>query len=405
MDLLNMCKPIITVLDKIKPFIKKTPLDFHQRLSKLHNCSVYLKREDLQYTRSFKVRGAANKIISLSTKEQQHGVCCVSQGNHSQGVSYICDKLNISCYVFMPTNTPVQKINKLKDFNNTHLVLYGSTFDECLTYGLKYSKDNNLTFIHPYDDIDIIQGQSTVTQEIIDELPNTDIIIYSVGGGGLISGACVYKKMNNLKFEIIGIEPESCPSLTQTLKNKQNTRITEYSTFVDGATVPYMGELTSDICINSDVKCFNVQDGKICVDLIDMYQIDGIITEPAGVLSVSGLDYIENLEGKNVVCVISGGNNDLSRYPLFLEKAQIFKNIRFYFIVKFAQVAGELKRFILNVLQENDDIIRFEYLKKNNTSYGNVLICIETFNFDQLISNMNKHHFKFEITNSNLFYS
>lgn len=363
--------------------IDQTPLQYHEQLSKKYDCNLYIKREDLHPVRSFKIRGALYKILQLNDTEKQRGIVCASAGNHAQGVAFSCNKLDIDCDIFLPKCTPLQKINRIKHFNpNCSLHITGNTFDECLQESLLFSDTHNKTFIHPYNDRDVIKGQGTIMTEIISNLPDINVIIAPIGGGGLISGLVTVNSENKNKINIIGVEPEQCPSMKESIYNKQITTIDNTDTFVDGATVNTIGDITFDICKDKLKNIITVNNGQICEQMIDFYQNDGIVTEPAGIMSITSLQHInpEILKDKNVVCILSGGNNDIMRYPEILNKMLIHQNKRHYYIIKFSQRPGQLKEFIINILGETDDIIRFEYLKKGNNNFANIFIGIEVLN-------------------------
>jgi threonine dehydratase len=384
---------------KINKYILKTPLQYSDRLSKIYNCNVYLKREDLQKTRSFKIRGALNKILNLQNKKT--GIVCASAGNHAQGVGFASDIFNLNCDIFIPKNTPLQKVNSIKKYN-CNLHKHGLFFSETLEKAKKFSFENNKQFIHPYDDLDIINGQGTVGLEIFEDI-NPDIILCPIGGGGLISGLILssYGK----KTEIIGVEPLGCSNMYQSLKENSIVKLTDYDQFVDGASVESIGVNNFNICNNYLKKVIQINNQKLCYDIVNLYQDDGIISEPAGALSVSGLDYIQNLKGKTVVCIISGGNNDLSRYPEITEYSLQYKNTKFYFLIEFNQIPGQLKYFVSKILSDKDDITRFEYIKKNNRKFGTVLIGIETNDVKNIKNKLHENYIKFdEISENNYLY-
>ena len=366
---------------KTSNIINKTILQKNIRLSKQYNCNIFLKREDLQTVRSFKIRGAYYKIInSIETKHKDLPVVTVSAGNHAQGVSLTCNSLNIKHHIFLPENTPLQKINRIKYFGKKNLTLHlhGHNFDESLAAANTFCEKNESIFVHPFDDPDVIIGQGTVATEIYEDI-KPDIIISPIGGGGLISGVGLYSKSFNKDCEILGVEPENADSMKQSIANNKITTISNLDTFVDGASVKTAGKNTFEICKKVVDDIFIVGNNKLSYNMIDMYQNDGIILEPAGALSISCLDMIdkEKIKGKNVVCILSGGNNDISRYPVIMEKSLFYQDLKHYFIVSFGQRPGELKKFINNILGKHDDITRFEYLKKNNKDFGAVLIGIE----------------------------
>jgi len=393
--------------------INKTMLQKNQRLSDKYNCNIFLKREDLQTVRSFKIRGAYYKIInSIETYNKNLPIVTVSAGNHAQGVSQTCNSLNIKHHIFLPINTPLQKINRIKYFGQNHLTLHlhGNNFDESLEAANSFCLQNESIFVHPFDDYDVIIGQGTIATEIYEEI-KPDIIVCPIGGGGLISGIGLYSKSVDKNCMIFGVEPECADSMKQSILNNKITTISKLDTFVDGASVKTAGKITFEICKEVVDNIFTISNNKVSYHMIDIYQNDGIILEPAGALSISCLDMIdkEKIEGKNVVCILSGGNNDISRYPVIMEKSLFYQNLKHYFIISFGQRPGELKRFINNILGKNDDITRFEYLKKNNKDFGAVLIGIElqeSKDINNIIQKMNDFGFQYtKITDNDLLHT
>ena len=379
---------------------RKTELQLSERLSELYECNVYLKREDLQYVRSFKCRGAYNAILNV--KDEGKTIVCASAGNHAQGVAHACVKLGLDCEIYVPETTPLQKINKIKKFGKDRLKLFvtGKTFDDCLDDAKKMSEGK--IFIHPFDNEDIINGQGTVALEIFEDI-NPDIIICSIGGGGLISGILQYVCESNRECKIIGVEAEKSDAMYLSIKKGEIVPLENIDNFVDGTCVKRVGEKTFEICKRflslEDIKI--VTKGKLCNDMINLYQEDGIIVEPAGVLSISSLSQIHNIKGKNVVCVLSGGNNDVLRYQEIMEHNLIYLKTRHYFVVEFRQKPGELMNYILEVTRYNADIIRFEYIKSNNKSCGSVLIGLDMIDkkVEVVIKKMIELDYKFKKIN------
>lgn len=392
----------INNITKMNNIIKKTPLEFNYRLSKLYNCNVFLKREDLQIVRSFKIRGAYNKIRKL---KNVNSVVCASAGNHAQGVAYVCNELNINSNIFIPNNTPLQKIKKIKQFGNDkcNIHMYGNTFDECLVEAKDFTnklnnKINNNIFIHPFDDLDIIEGQGTILDEIYEKI-NPDIITCGIGGGGLISGLCLNSKVNNRNNLIYGAEAENCASMKISLENNKIIKLENIDTFVDGASVAEIGVNNFNICKNNIKDIYEIDNGLVCQEIVDFYDNEGIILEPAGVLGVTSLKYIPDIYGKTVVCIISGGNNDLTRYPEIMEKYLVYKNLRHYFIIEFYQKPRELKLFVENILNDDDDIIRFEYIKKGNKEKDVALVGLDikkSYDIKTIIHNLKENKFNFK---------
>jgi len=424
---------------RLSNIINKTELQYNQRLSDKFNCNLFLKREDLQSVRSFKIRGAYNKIMNsieqskwiphdevvwkpeMQTpmsnlkhcyRKKLPTVVTVSAGNHAQGVSLTCSSLNLNHHIFLPENTPLQKINRIKYYGKDKLTLHlkGNNFDESLAAANEFCKENKSIFVHPFDDEDVIIGQGTIGNEIYEEI-KPDMIILPIGGGGLISGVGQYSKIMNKDCLIYGVEPKNADSMTQSLKNKEITTIEDIDTFVDGASVKTAGQKTFEICSKIIDDTFIIDNNHLSYNMIDVYQNEGIVLEPAGALSISCLDKIDKskLKGKNIVCILSGGNNDISRYPDISEKALLHQNLKHYFLITFGQRPGELKKYINNVLGPNDDITRFEYLKRNNKNHGAVLLGIELQqkeDITNIISKMTESGFKYtKINPDDLLYS
>ncbi len=393
--------------------IKFTNLELNNTLSELYNNNIYLKREDTQITRSFKIRGAYNKIIN--NINNINNIVTASAGNHAQGVALTCNHLNIDHHIFLPENTPVQKINRIKYYgkDNVTLHLKGKTFDESSIHALSYCNKNNHTFIHPFDDEDVILGQSTIGQEIQIDLKKQNIIpdylICAIGGGGLISGVGSYIKHVYPNCKIIGVEPKNADSMNISIKNNKNTKLENIDTFVDGASVARVGDITFEKAKNIIDDIIVIDNYQLSNDIIDIYQSDGIVLEPAAVLSISALKKLNKNKNKNIISILSGGNNDISRYSEMLENKLHYLELKHYFLIKFNQKPGELKKFLNSVLENNHDITRFEYLKKTNKDCGTVLVGIELQNSDNILSilhNMKKYDFDYiKIDNSDLIYS
>ena len=364
--------------------IRKTPLYFSDYLSKFYKANIILKREDLQVVRSFKIRGAYNKIKNSKFKND---IVTASAGNHAQGVAYVCNQKKINHHIFIPQCTPKQKIDRIKYFGGEHLNIYviDSTLNEVLSISNEFAKNNNFNYVHPFNDLDVINGQGEIAEEIYSEM-TPDIIIAPVGGGGLISGIIQKTRDLSARTEIIGVEPLGSCSLYESLKNDRITTIENNDDFVDGASVKTMGDITFNICRNNIDNVQLIDNNHLCNTIVNLYQNDGIISEPAGALAISALDNLckEYIKNKNIVCILSGGNNDIMRYSTFIEKSLIYRDLKHYFIVKFNQIPGELRAFVNNIVPVNVDITRFEYLKKNNIKTGSVLIGMELENKSDL---------------------
>ncbi|MBF7016612.1 threonine ammonia-lyase IlvA [Staphylococcus durrellii] len=376
----------------LKDVAKETPLQKDHYLSHKYECNVYLKREDLQWVRSFKLRGAYNAIIALNEKDRQNGITCASAGNHAQGVAYTASKLNLTAVIFMPVTTPLQKINQVKFFggSNVDIVLTGDTFDECLKEALIYTQDYAMNFIDPFNNIYTIAGQGTIAKEIIEQSKKDDInfdyLFAAIGGGGLISGVGTYFKDHSKETSIVGVEPAGASSMYESVVVKNEiVTLQNIEKFVDGASVARVGEITYDISQKVVDDYVQVDEGAVCSTILDMYSKQAIIAEPAGALSVSALEkYKSKIKGKNVVCIVSGGNNDINRMKEIEERSLLFEEMKHYFILNFPQRPGALREFVNDVLGPKDDITKFEYLKKSSQNTGTVIIGIQLYNHSDL---------------------
>ncbi len=391
----------------LKSVVLKTPLQFHRKLSEKYNCEVYLKREDLQVVRSYKIRGAYNLIQSLSKDQCQRGIVCASAGNHAQGVAFSCKLLNIQGVIYMPAITPKQKINQVKMFggNLIEIVLVGDTFDECQNYAMAYAHEHEKIFIPPFDHAKIIEGQGTVGKEILEDQRDIDFVFVPIGGGGLVAGIITYFKMHAPKTKIIGVEPQGAPSMKEALVAGKPVMLEKIQRFVDGASVKKVGNLTFEICKNSLTDMLLVPEGKVSSTILQLYNEDAVVVEPAGALSIAALDqYADQLKGKKVVCIVSGGNNDIDRMQEIKERSLLFEGLKHYFIIRFAQRPGALKEFVNHILGPNDDIVRFEFIQKHNKETGPALIGIEVKtkeDFDSLIDRMGSHKLNYTVVNQN----
>lgn len=393
---------IIIANQRLKDVVTHTPLQRNDVLSERYECNVYLKREDLQVVRSFKIRGAYYQISSLSDEELNNGIVCASAGNHAQGVAYSCRALKIHGKIFMPSTTPRQKVDQVKFFGKEYVevLLTGDTFDDSYNEALNYCNEYNMAFIHPFNQEKIVAGQGTVGMEIMNDIDdNIDYLFSSIGGGGLISGVGTYIKSISPRTKLIGCEPSGAPSMKESLKQGKVVELDKIDKFVDGAAVKRVGDIPFAICQNILDDVVLVPEGKICTTILELYNQNAIVAEPAGAMSISALDfYREEIKGKNVVCVVSGGNNDIGRMQEMRERSLIYEGLQHYFIVQFPQRAGALKEFIAEVLGPDDDITRFEYTKKNNRSNGPVLLGVElkyASDYDQLIERLSKKGFAY----------
>ncbi len=395
----------ISALQRLKDVIKRTPLDYNARLSDKYQCEIYLKREDQQVVRSYKLRGAYNMISQLTKEQLTKGVVCASAGNHAQGVAFSCRKLNIKGVIFMPEITPKQKVSQTRMFGDgmIEIILVGDTFDDCLREALAYTEANKMTFVPPFDNYKIIEGQGTVGVEIYQDLPDAEVVIIPVGGGGLSAGAGTYLKQVNPEIKIIGVEPEGAPSMLRAIEANAPVTLPEINRFVDGASVKRAGELTFPICKEILDKMILIPEGKVCTTILKLYNEDAIVAEPAGALSVAALDLVaDEIKGKKVVCIISGGNNDIERMQEIKELSLLYEGLKHYFVIRFPQRPGALKMFVNEVLGPGDDITRFEFIKKTNRESGPALVGIELKSADDypaLLQRMEQFRFDYKEIN------
>ena len=388
--------------------ISPTPLLENRELSSRYNAKVFLKREDLQIVRSYKIRGAYNKIKSLDADQLKNGVVCASAGNHAQGVAFSCNHLGIKGHIYMPTTTPKQKIEQVKMFGNgqIEIVLTGDTFDTSNKLAMDFAKENNKTFIHPFDDPKTIEGQATIGLEILqDSKEKIDYIFVPIGGGGLASGVGAYIKSISPETKVIGVEPAGAAGMKASVDNGCVVELDKVDKFVDGAAVKKVGEYTYDICKEVLDDIVVVPEGAVCTTILELYNKSAIVVEPAGALSITALRfYADKIKGKSVVCIVSGSNNDIARSEEIKEKSLLYEGLKHYFIVRFPQRSGALLTFIKDVLGPNDDITHFSYTKKINKEMGPAIIGIEVTdpkNFDSLIERMEEKGFAYQYLNDN----
>jgi len=382
----------------LKKVASRTPLPLNHHLSKKYQAKIYLKREDLQVVRSYKVRGAYNMMNSLPEEQLKRGVVCASAGNHAQGFAFSCKKLHVKGVVFMPVITSKQKVSQTKMFgeDNIQIKLIGDTFDDCAVAAKQYTEENGMIFIPPFDDYKIIEGQGTVGVEILEDLSNIDYLFIPVGGGGLASGVGTYFKTFSPQTKIIGTEPQGAPSMYEAFKVGHPVTLENIDRFVDGASVKRTGDITFSICKEVLDDLHLVPEGKVCTTILKLYNEDAIVAEPAGALSIAALDdYAKQIKGKTVVCIVSGGNNDIDRMPEIKERSLQYEGLKHYFLIKFAQRPGALKEFVNNILGPTDDITRFEYMQKTNKECGPALVGIELLSkhdYEELMNKMNQYH-------------
>lgn len=385
---------------KLKGVASITPLTRNFQYSKALDCNVLFKREDLQVVRSYKIRGAYNKMSSLKPTEIENGIVCASAGNHAQGVALSCKLLKIQGTIYMPAPTPNQKVEQVKMFGEEYIeiVLEGDSFDDSHHAARLECERLNKTFIHPFNDKKVIEGQATVGLEILNQtqLP-IDYVFVAVGGGGLSSGLSTVFKNLSPHTKIIGVEPEGAPSMSTSIRNNKNTELKYIEKFVDGAAVQRVGDLNFAICKEYLADMITVPEGKVCQTILDLYNKDAIVVEPAGALSIAALDfYAEAIKGKNVVCIVSGSNNDITRTAEIKERALLYANLKHYFIIKFPQRAGALREFVVDILGPTDDITHFEYTKKVNRENDVAVVGLELkspAHLEPLITKMKLNNF------------
>ena len=394
-----------TVLSEI---LEPTPFMKNNNLSDIYDAEVYLKREDLQIVRSYKIRGAYNMIRSLSPDSLENGIVCASAGNHAQGVAFSCSKLKIKGSIFMPVTTPKQKIEQVRMFGKEfiEIVLTGDTFDAANSAAISYSQANGKTFIPPFDDPKVMEGQGTIGKEILSQCQEKlDYIFVPIGGGGLASGLGSYIKAMSPETKIIGVEPAGAPCMKAAIDNGSPLELDEIDKFVDGAAVKKAGTLTHEVCKEVLDDIVIVPEGAVCTMIIQMYNKSAIVVEPAGALSTAALRfYADKIKGKKVACIVSGSNNDITRMEEIREKSLLYEGLKHYFIVEFPQKSGAIVSFINSVIGPSDDLVYIQYIKKTNKNFGPALIGIELASkedFEPLIQRMDSLGIKYEYINEN----
>lgn len=392
---------------RISKIIRKTPLEQHMDFSETYEAEIWLKREDLQEVRSYKIRGAYNKMAGLEKEAILNGIVCASAGNHAQGVALSCYKLGIKGTIFMPTPTPNQKVKKVSFFGKefVEVVLVGDTFDDANEAAKAFCEARQATFIPPFDDEKVIEGQGTIGMEILHQFAgHIDYLFLPIGGGGLSAGvSSVFRKLSP-DTKIIGVEPLGAPAMQLSIQKGERVILENIDKFVDGAAVRQVGQLNFDICKQTLTEVATVHEGKVCETMLQLYNEDAMVVEPAGALTLAVLDeYKEQIKGKTVVCLISGSNNDISRTAEIQERALLYKGIKHYFIVNFPQRAGALREFVTNIMGPADDIVYFEYVKKVNQEKGPALVGVELADakdLDALVDRMKEHQFFGEYLNT-----
>lgn len=394
--------------ERISKVVVKTPLAESFTYSKKYSANILLKREDLQQVRSYKIRGAYNKISSLPKEQLDKGVICASAGNHAQGVAFACNKLRVKGVIYMPVTTPKQKVEQTRMFGGewVEVVLEGDTFDDSFKSSIQYGEKSGLVFIHPFDDEKVIEGQATIALEILEQAEAPiDYLFAPLGGGGLLAGlSSVFKELSP-STKIIGVEPEGAPSMSFSLNEGKVVELLEIDRFVDGAAVQKVGARNFTICKEFLDEMLTVPEGKICQTILDLYNKDAIVVEPAGAMALTALDlFSEEIKGKNVVCMISGSNNDITRTAEIKERALLYAGLKHYFIIRFPQRAGALKDFVGSILGPTDDITHFEFSKKHDRENGPAVVGIEIkdpIDFEPLVARMKAKNFYGQYLNDN----
>ncbi|MDD4516041.1 threonine ammonia-lyase IlvA [Massilibacteroides sp.] len=389
----------------IRGAVQKTPLQYNKRISTRYGATVYLKREDLQIVRSYKLRGAYNMIKSLDKDLLKKGVVCASAGNHAQGFAFSCNEMQIKGVIFMPKTTPKQKIKQTKMFGKefVEVILEGDTFDDCADAAKKYTAEQDMTFVPPFDHPRIIEGQGTIAVEILEELKGVDYLFIPVGGGGLCAGVGAYMKEHSPNTKIIAVEPQGAASMKAAFEAGGPVTLNKIDKFVDGAAVKRAGDITYPICKQVVDDICLIPEGEVCSAILRIYNKDAIVIEPAGALAAAAIKhYREEIKGKTVVSIISGSNNDIDRMQEIKERSLLFEGLKHYFIIRFTQRPSALKDFVNKVLGPHDDIVRFEYMKKNEKESGPALVGIELNSpedYDPLISRMYEYEYDFTVLN------
>lgn len=405
---MNVLEKVYEARERIKGVVVHTPLMKNENLSEEFSAQVLLKREDLQPVRSYKLRGAYNKIVSLTEVEKARGVVCASAGNHAQGVAYACHKLNIKATIFMPVTTPLQKTKQVKLFgkNKVEVVLKGDTFDESSKKARDFCTETNAVFIHPFDDEKVIAGQGTIGLELLEDSSTPiDYLFVPIGGGGLVAGLITVFKELSPQTKIIGVEPEGAASMKTSIANGVNTTLEYIDKFVDGAAVQRVGNANFAICKDNLDTIILVPEGKVCTTILRLYNEDAIVVEPAGALTIAALDfYKKEIKGKNVVCIVSGSNNDITRTEEIKERSLLYEGLKHYFLVQFPQRPGALKDFVNHILGPTNDISYFQFSKKNNRETGPAVVGIELQDkndFASIEEKLKIYKFNYQYLNAN----
>ena len=403
---MNLFDEAVIAQQQLQSVISPTPLLENSILSEEFAATILLKREDLHKVRSYKIRGAFNKINSLTPSEKEQGIVCASAGNHAQGVAFSCNMLQIKGKIYMPKTTPKQKIKQVQLFGKSYIEieLIGDTFDDAYAKAVTDAKEANKIFIHPFNDYKVIAGQATVGLEILESHKEPiDYVFVPIGGGGLSAGlSTVFEKLSP-NTKIIGVEPEGAPTMKTAIAAGNNAPLASIDKFVDGAAVKQVGDLTFEICKNYLDDIILVPEGKVCTTILRLYNEEAMVVEPAGALTIAALDfYKDKIKGKTVVCIVSGSNNDIERTAEIKERSLLYEGLMHYFIIQFPQRPGSLKEFVSEILGPEDDITYFQFTKKNNRESAPVVVGLELKNkndINAIKSKMTERGFQYNYIN------
>jgi threonine dehydratase len=392
--------------ERLATVATRTPLQLNERLSAATGAYIWLKREDLQPVRSYKIRGAYNLISQLEEAQRAAGVICASAGNHGQGVAFACARLGIRGRIFVPATTPRQKRERILALGEgrVDLAVRGDSYDEAAAAAHLEAQESGATLVPAFDDERTIAGQGTVAREIVEQFGKApDVLVAPVGGGGMISGCLTYLSERHPGTRVVGAEPAGAASMAAALAAGRPVDLDRMDTFVDGAAVRRAGEFTFQIVQRHRPDLYAVPEGRICSEMLALYQTEGIVTEPAGALATAVLGLFRPEPGQTVVAIVSGGNNDVSRYSEIVERSLVYEGRKHYFLVNFPQEPGALRRFLDEVLGPDDDITHFEYVKRSDRETGPALVGIELGDprsFTDLLSKMDASPITFEVVAS-----
>jgi len=366
--------------DRIEPVVVRTPLQFSNRHASRLGTEVWLKREDLQVVRSYKLRGAYNLLARMDTGERSRGVVCASAGNHAQGVAHACQQLRVDARIYVPGTTPRQKRSRITALGGHHveLIVVGETYDAASARARADAADTGAVLVPAFDAPDVIAGQGTVAREIVEQLGEPpDVLLVPVGGGGLVSGCVTWLAEQHPSVRVVGVEPAGAASMAAAMKAGEPVTLDGVDGFVDGAAVRRAGDVTAEIVRQHAVELIDVDPGVVCEEMLEMFETDGIIAEPAGALAAAAMRTWSGTADGTVASIVSGGNHDVSRYAEVIERALVSQGLKHYWIVDFPQEPGALREFLDDVLGPDDDITLFEYVKRHNRETGPALVGIE----------------------------